>query len=245
MVQSPVQQITVAEMIANVIMQRTDRVFGLIGNGNVDLMSTLTSAHFPLTTVRHEVAIFTAADAYFRATGTMAVATATYGAGFTNMATGLAEAQLARIPMVVVVGDAPSTGRRPFDIDQHTVTAGMNIPVVTIEPAHAGANITRAFEMAADGQEPVVVMLHYDVADAPATDAAVQSGYEPLANPVAPGPQLAEIAQALVTAQRPLILTGGGVARTNTGPLARQLGDAVGAVFMHSLTASNVTRSRT
>src|SRR5690625_7009377 len=81
----------------------------------------------------------------------MAVATATYGAGFTNMVTGLAESRLARIPMVVVVGDAPSTGRRPFDIDQHTVTAGMNIPVVTIEPAHAGANITRAFEMAADG----------------------------------------------------------------------------------------------
>lgn len=243
MVQSPVQQTTVTDVLVEVMTSRVDRVFGLIGNGNVDLVSALTTQQFPFTGVCHEVAAVTAADAYFRATGTMAVATATYGAGFTNMATGLAEAQLARIPMVVVVGDAPSTGRRPFDIDQHTVTAGMNIPVVTIEPAHAGANITRAFEMAADGQEPVVVMLPYDVADAPATDAAVQSGYEPLAKPVATDAQLAEIAQALVTAQRPLILTGGGVARTNTGPLARQLGDAVGAVFMHSLTASNVTGS--
>src|SRR5699024_11980521 len=97
MVQSPVQQITVAEMIANVIMQRTDRVFGLIGIGNVDLMSTLTSAHFPLTTVRHEVAAVTAADAYIRATGQMAVATATSGAGFSYMAHGLAKALLAHI----------------------------------------------------------------------------------------------------------------------------------------------------
>src|SRR5699024_12576222 len=115
------------------------------------------------------------------------------------MATGLAEAQLARIPMVVVVGDAPSTGRRPFDIDQHTVTAGMNIPVVTIEPAHAGANITRAFEMAADGQEPVVVMLPCDVADAPATDAAVASGYEPRANRGGAAAPIAASAHALVT----------------------------------------------
>src|SRR5690625_7445731 len=108
----------------------------------MELVSSLTAAGFPFTSVRHEVAAVTAADAYFRATGTMAVATATYGAGFTNMATGLAAAQLARIPMVVVVGDAPSTGRRPFDIDQHTVPAGINSPVVHMVPARPGAAIT-------------------------------------------------------------------------------------------------------
>src|SRR5699024_6808109 len=109
MVQSPVQQTTVTDVLFKVVTERVDHVFGLIGNGNVDLVSALTAANFPFTSVRHEVAAVTAADAYFRATGTMAVATATYGAGFTNMTTGLAEAQLARIPMVVVVGDAPST----------------------------------------------------------------------------------------------------------------------------------------
>src|SRR5699024_12742691 len=129
MVQSPVQQITVAEMIANVIMQRTDRVCGLIGNGNVDLMSTLTSAHFPLTTVRHEVAVVTAADAYFHATGQMTVATATSGAGFTNMDTGLAAAQIAHIPIVSFVREEKSTGLRPFEIDHPTVTAILNIPL--------------------------------------------------------------------------------------------------------------------
>ena len=243
MVQSPVQQTTVTDVLVKVITERVDRVFGLIGNGNVDLVSALTAADFPLTAVRHEVAAVTAADAYFRATGTMAVATATYGAGFTNMATGLAEAQLARIPMVVVVGDAPSTGRRPFDIDQSTVTVGLNIPVVTIDQDNAAAAIMRAFDMAADGQEPVVVMLPYDLADAPVEDVHTTNTYQPIARPKASDAQLEEIARALVAAERPLILTGGGVVRTNTGPLARQLGDAVGAVFMHSLTASNVTGS--
>ena len=245
MVQSPVQQTTVAEMIANVVMQRTDQVFGLIGNGNVDLMSTLTSAHFSLTTVRHEVAAVTAADAYFRATGKIAMATATYGAGFTNMATGLAEAQLARIPMVAVVGEAPTTGRRPFDIDQQTVTAGLNIPMLTVDEHTVSAVMHQAFDMAADSQEPVVVLVPYDVNAAPAqhVDNDTAGSYTPVALPQATDAELAEIADALVAAERPLILTGGGVVRSATGPLARELGDAIGAVFMHSLTASNVTGS--
>ncbi|HJF15952.1 MAG TPA: thiamine pyrophosphate-dependent enzyme [Enteractinococcus helveticum] len=243
MVQSPVQQTTVTDALVKVVTERADRVFGLIGNGNVDFISALTVAGFPFTSVRHEVAAVTAADAYYRATGTMAVATATYGAGFTNMTTGLAEAQLARVPMVVLVGDAPSTGRRPFDVDQTTVTVGLNIPVVTLHQDNAAAGIAQAFDMAADGQEPVVVMLPYDLADAPVDDVQATSSYEPIARPKASDAQINEIARALVVAQRPLILTGGGVVRTNTGPLARKLGDTVGAVFMHSLTAANVTGS--
>src|SRR5690625_2222967 len=178
MVQSPVQHKTVADVIASVITQRVDRVFGLIGNGNVDLISALTSAKFPFTTVRHEVAAVTASDAYYRATGKLAVATATYGAGFTNMVTGLAEAQLARIPMVVVVGDAPSSGRRPFDIDQQTVTVGLNIPVVTIDERSVATATSRAFELAERGQEPVVVMVPYDLSDAPAEAVETERSYE-------------------------------------------------------------------
>lgn len=241
MVQSPVQQTTVTEILVDAITSRTDRVFGLIGNGNVELVSALTSNEFPFTMVRHEVAAVTAADAYFRATGTLAVATATYGAGFTNMTTGLAEAQLARIPMVVVVGDAPSTGRRPFDIDQQQVTVGLNIPVITVEPAKVAQQIARAFDMAADGQEPVVVLVPYDLTDAPVSRVEAPSDYTPIQVPEVSDTTIGQLAQALVTAKRPLILAGGGVVRTNTGDVVRALGDAVGAVFMHSLTASHVT----
>jgi len=240
MVQSPVQHTTVTEEMIRIITQRVDRVFGLMGNGNVDLISGLTSQGFGFTGVHHEVAAVTAADAYYRATGKLAIATATYGAGFTNMATGLAEAQLARIPMVVVVGDAPSTGRRPFDIDQQTVTVGLNIPVMTVSAENVTSTLTRAFDMAEDGQEPVMVLVPYDLGNLPAGDRSSYEAYEPITQPTATDEQLHMIAQALVTAKRPLILTGGGVVRTGTGQLARQLGDAVGAVFMHSLTASNV-----
>jgi thiamine pyrophosphate-dependent acetolactate synthase large subunit-like protein len=242
MVQSPVHHTTVTDELIRVITQRVDRVFGLMGNGNVELISTLTSQDFPFTGVRHEVAAVTAAHAYYRATGKLAVATATYGAGFTNMTTGLAEAQLARIPMVVIVGDAPSTGRRPFDIDQQTVTVGLNIPVITLTADNAATKVERAFAMAEDGQEPVVVLVPYDLGQAPAGQ-QTQLAYEPIDRPVATDQQLDDVAKALVAAKRPLIVTGGGVVRTKTGRLARELGDAVGAVFMHSLTAANVTGS--
>src|SRR5699024_5069546 len=159
---------------------------------------------------RHEVAAVTAADAYYRATGKLSVATATYGAGFTNMVTGLAEAQLARIPMVVLVGDAPSTGRRAFDIDQQTVTVGLNIPVLTLTGDHPTADLTRAFDMAEDGQEPVVILMPYDLGEAWVGDESTEQVYEPIDRPRATDAQLAEIAEALVAAKRPLLVTGGG-----------------------------------
>src|SRR5699024_6886611 len=117
------------------------------------------------------------------------------------------------------------------------------IPVLTIDEHNATAIIDRACDMAVDGQEPVVVMLPHDLTDATVTEASIQRSYEPMTRPEASNDQLETIAQALVAAERPLILTGGGVVRTRTGQLAKRLGDAVGAVFMHSLTASNVTGS--
>src|SRR5699024_3855304 len=155
-----------------------------------------------------------------------------------------AEAQLARIPMVAVVGEAPTTGRRPFDIDQQTVTAGLNIPMLTVDEHNLSAIMHQAFDMAADGQEPVVVLVPYDLNAAPVVDLNDDAGnYGPVALLQATDGGLGGIADALVAAERPLILTGGGVVRSATGPLASELGDAIGAVFMHSLTASNVTGS--
>src|SRR5690625_3030684 len=161
----------------------------------------------------------------------MAVATATYGAGFTNMVTGLAESRLARIPMVVVVGDAPSTGKRPFDIDQQTVTVGLDIPVVTIDTRNASTAMQDAFDMAHDGQEPVVVMVPYDLPDIAVESSTGDSTYKPVEQPIASDAEVRMLANALVAAERPLILAGGGVVRSKIGSLVRQLGDAVGAVF--------------
>ena len=98
----------VSAAVADAVAERAGHLFGLMGNGNAHLISRLTRRGFPFTSARHESATVAMADAYHRATGGVAAATTTYGAGFTNAYTTLAEARIARIPLVLVVGDAPA-----------------------------------------------------------------------------------------------------------------------------------------
>src|SRR5690625_6587661 len=79
--------------VAHTLTTHITEVFGLMGNGNayfLDALLTSTSANY--TPVRHEAGAVVAADAHFRTSGRIAAATTTYGAGFTNTLTSLAEA---------------------------------------------------------------------------------------------------------------------------------------------------------
>ncbi|MGO4585878.1 thiamine pyrophosphate-binding protein [Arthrobacter sp. 2RAF6] len=166
----PTVPATVSSAVAQVVAARTNHVFGLMGNGNAHLVSHLTAAGFPFTSARHESATVAMADAYYRATGLIGVATTTYGAGFTNTYTALAEARLARIPLVLVVGDAPSTGLRTFDIDQAGASAAVGVTTVTATAADAPAMTHRAFDLAMRNFQPVVLSIPYDLANAPLAD---------------------------------------------------------------------------
>ena len=62
-----------------------------------------------------------AAHAHVLAGGAVATATTTYGAGFTNSLTSLAEARLARVPLVLIAGAGPDAGPRWWDVDQQAI----------------------------------------------------------------------------------------------------------------------------
>ena len=98
---------------------------------------TPTDARF--TAVRHEAGGVVAADAHFRASGRIAAATATYGAGFTNTLTALAEAAQARVPLVLVVGDEPTSGPRPWDVDQIALASAVGARTYTVGRTDAAA----------------------------------------------------------------------------------------------------------
>ena len=226
---------TVSTAVADVIAERAQHLFGLMGNGNAHLISHLTYAGFPFTSARHEAATVTMADAWHRATGTVGVATTTYGAGFTNTYTALAEARLARIPLVLVVGDAPTTGPRPFDVDQTMAAAAVGVATLVATPENAVAVAHRAFDLALQTVQPVVLAIPYDVGTAPL--AAEQSGLEPLpakASWHADPADLDRIADLLRAAERPLVLAGRGVVLADAAAPLRALGDRLGALFMTS-----------
>lgn len=92
------------QQVARAVAEATDTVFGLMGNGNAALIRELADLGIPLITVRHEAAAVAAADAFQRATGRLAVATTTYGPGFTNALTPLIDAALSRSPLLFLAG---------------------------------------------------------------------------------------------------------------------------------------------
>ncbi|MFI7580080.1 thiamine pyrophosphate-binding protein [Kocuria kalidii] len=234
---------TVSTAVADVLAARTDHLFGLMGNGNAHLISSLTSRGFGFTSARHEAATVAMADAYHRATGRVGAATTTYGAGFTNTYTALAEARMARIPLVLVVGDAPTTGARPFDIDQSGAAAAVGVSTLVATPDNAVAITHRAFDLAVQTVQPVVLAIPYDCATAALVDPV---GLEPL--PAKPawhaGPEeLDRIAGLLRAAERPLLLAGRGVLLAGAADELAELGDRLGALFMTSVMATNAVDS--
>ncbi|MET4158855.1 thiamine pyrophosphate-binding protein [Agromyces sp. PvR057] len=226
---------TVSAHVAAALATHLDHVFGVMGNGNayfLDALERATEVRF--TAVRHEAGGVVAADAHFRASGRIAAATATYGAGFTNTLTALAEAAQAHVPLVLVVGDEPTSGPRPWDVDQIALASAVGARTYTVGRTDAAATTILAIEHALSYRVPVVLAIPYDVAVLDA--GAVQPAPElRLPTPLAPrGPfatgVVADIAAALAGASRPFLLAGRGAWLADAGAALGELAEATGAV---------------
>lgn len=230
---------TVSAHVALTLAQHIDAVFGVMGNGNayfLDAIETQTDAVF--TAVRHEQGAVVAADAHFRASGRIAAGTSTYGAGFTNTLTALAEAVQAHVPLVLVVGDEPTSGPRPWDVDQIALASAVGARTYTVGRADAAATTVIAIEHALTYRVPVVLAIPYDVA---ALDAGpVSPSPAPrLPAPLAPKGEYAEgmldeIAAALNGAQRPLLLAGRGAWLAGASGSLGELAELTGALTASS-----------
>lgn len=226
---------SVSAHVALTLAQHIDHVFGVMGNGNayfLDAIETQTDAVF--TAVRHEQGAVVAADAHFRASGRIAAATSTYGAGFTNTLTALAEAVQAHVPLVLVVGDEPTSGPRPWDVDQIALASAVGARTYTTGRADAAATTVIAIEHALTYRVPVVLAIPYDVAALEA--GAVPEAPEPrVPAPLAPRGEfgagmLDEIADALARAERPFLLAGRGAWLAGAGESLGALAAATGAL---------------
>ncbi len=252
---------TLVGALASALVRHADHAFGLMGNGNAHLIDALTKLGMPFSEVRHEVATVASADAYTRITGKLAIATATYGAGYTNTLTALAEAAQARTPLLLVVGDAPSTGLRPWDIDQEMAAAALGVRTYSVGISDVDEIVDRAAAAALRRRGPVVIGIPYDLvtAEVPTPAHSVDQGID-LNDPstmrdlaaatmpadsspaktvaatrasnrpatTATSTELTAAVQALVDAQRPVVLAGHGAwlsgAAEELGAIADQLG---------------------
>lgn len=207
---------TISQVVADEVRRHTRVTFGLMGNGNAYFLDALVREGGRFVPVRHEAAAVAAADTYFRVCDEVACATVTYGAGFTNTLTALAEARKAHTPLVLVVGDQPDSGARPWDVNQEALAAALDIETFHVSKSDARFVTREAFARARSLRVPVVLAIAYDLGLAPAGEndsTSVETIPEPVA-PVAPvriDDDVYLVAlEALRGAERPLILAGRG-----------------------------------
>jgi len=221
---------TVSAQIAHALADHVAEVFGVMGNGNAYLLDAFERLPgVTVTPVRHEAGAIVAADAYHRASGRLAVATATYGAGFTNMLTPLAESVQARVPMVVVVGDRPTRGPRPWDVDQQALAAAVGARTFTVGVDDATATTLDAIEWALRERVPVVLGIPYDLATREARAGEGRAISVP--SPRIPEPaDVDALVELLATATRPYLLGGRGAWLAGAGDALGELAELTGAI---------------
>lgn len=202
-----------------------ERVFGYPGGAIMPVYDALTGSSLKHILVRHEQAAAFAADAQARLTGKAGVCMATSGPGATNLLTGIANAYMDSVPMIILTGQVPS-GLMGTDAFQEVDVFGMSMPVVKHSIIIRDAEripelIAEAFDIAESGRPgPVLIDMPKDI-----LQAEVYPTLPPVPRPTA-GPSRADqsdidAATALLSqSKRPVLYIGGGVA----------LGQAVDAV---------------
>lgn len=238
---------TISAVVSHALLTCTSEIFGVMGNGNAHFLDAAVRTDFRFTAVRHESAAVTAADAYYRITGKPAVATTTYGAGFTNAVTPLAEAAAARIPMILVTGDQPTTGARPWDVDQSAINTAVGAKTFIIDTQTPKATTLAAVAYALRERVPVVISLPYDIVanSAPEEDKLSLADFATeLPVPQAAPELVQQAATALSEAKRPLILYGRGARLSSAGSAITALADKLGALSSSTVLAAGMLATR-
>ena len=217
----------VSDLLVDYLERRgVTELFGLCGHTVIGMLDALSrSKKLRYIGTRHEAIASTAADGYARITHKASVVMCHLGPGLTNVITGVANASLDSIPMVVIAGDVPSYyyGRHPHqeiqmheDGNQYKLLEPVCKRLWRVDDVEALPNILdRAFRLAESGRPgPVLVdvpmdmfsrEMEEDLWDRTYHDAHVTA--KPALDPAA----AAAIAKKLVEAKNPVIHAGGGI----------------------------------
>ncbi len=216
--------------------------FGIPGGTVVTLYDALYDAQFKHVLVRHEQAACHAADGYARASGKTGVCIATSGPGATNLVTGIANAAMDSVPLVVLTGQV-LTSLIGTDAFQEADIFGATLPMVkhsffVKNTEDLQRAIRGAFHIAGSGRPgPVLVDIPADVQRASGTFAYPPEvsfpGYDPKGKENLADLDLA--LDALLSASRPVLIAGGGVILGGAWDSLLRLAEEQGIPVVNSL----------
>ncbi len=232
------RQMTGAKMVVQALKdQGVDTVFGYPGGAVLPIYDEIFQQNdIKHILVRHEQAAIHAAEGYARSTGKVGVALVTSGPGATNAVTGLTDALMDSIPLVVFSGQVP-TFMIGSDAFQEADTVGITRPCtkhnwLVKDTSELSGRIHEAFHIATSGRPgPVLIDIPKDVQFATADyteKTKVKSRYQPTVKGDIEG--INDLVKLMEKAKRPVFYTGGGVINSGTAAsqLLRELVEATG-----------------
>ena len=221
-------------------------IFGLCGHTVIAFLDALSKSKIRFISTRHEQIAAHAADGYARASGKVGVLMTHLGPGLTNAATGVANAALDSIPMVVIAGDIPSYyyGRHPHqevnlhqDADQFQIYRPFCKRVYRVDNVRDLPRIVeRAFHLAQSGRPgPVLVDVPMDMFSADLEIDAFATTPPEIAKSGLDPATAARIVDALATSRRPVLYAGGGVLSARATKELQALAEALQVPVAHTL----------
>ena len=228
-------------LVACLEEEKIEYIFGVPGEENADFMISLEkSSKIKFILTRHEQGAAFMADIYGRLTGHPAGCLATLGPGATNLITGVADSNMDRSPMLVLIGQG-STDRLHKESHQIMNAVRMFEPVTkwatTIYNADTIPEIVRKAIRIARSEKPGAVLI-----ELPEDVAAHKTKERPM-TPVrfrrsVPEPELIKRAAELIkSAKRPLILAGNGCVRKRSSHELTEFCDKTGIGVLNTFMA--------
>jgi acetolactate synthase-1/2/3 large subunit len=213
-------------LIASLENEGVERIFGIPGEENLDVVESIRKSSIRLIITRHEQAAAFMAATYGRLTGKPGVCIATLGPGALNFSTGAAYALLGAMPMLMITGQKGILSSRQAQFQVVDVVGSMKpltkLSRQIVSPAMIPTLVRDAFRVAQEERPgPVHLELPEDIAHETCEQVPVVPVHPvelPLANAVA----LDRAAEMILQAERPLLMLGAAASRPrSTSDLAQ------------------------
>ncbi len=227
-------------VVQSLIQEGQDTIFGYPGGAVIPLYDRLymnqDKIHHILS--RHEQAAVHEAQAYAQVTGKVGVCVVTSGPGATNAITGIANANMDSVPLVVITGQVGSAflGTDAF---QETDVFGLSMPIAKwscqiTRAEDIAESMAKAFYIAVSGRPGVVVI--EITKNALVTETEFVYKKAPVLRSYAPYPEIdqesiAQAAELINNAKKPMILVGHGVLIAHAENVVRELIEKTGIPF--------------
>ncbi len=233
----------VHDVLANTFLQEgVTTVFALLGDANMNFSACLADQGCRMIYVRHEHCAVAAAMAYARKSGEVGVATVTCGPGLTQILTALPAAVRARLPLVILAGEAPlKSGWYNQAIDQVPfVTATGSAYHALHHPDRMPTAVRDAFLQARTERRPVVLGVPFDLQALPGalTLPEPSTSLLPRISPMPAHPDdVKKAADMIDGAKKIVVMAGMGAVEAGAGQACRELAERCDALLATTLPA--------